>query len=134
MLVSPCTVAAHATCHAATRNCTLLHPCRWSRRHTLLPVVLPITGVTIIVLLLLAPPLDHGCLHHCVTVSGASVVLRSLVTLLHCHCVAVASPSQLPPSCRWCRRHIPLLMLPLCHRHWCCCCVVVVVTGAAIIS
>src|SRR5712675_2309843 len=99
MLVSPCTVAAHATCHAATRNCTLLHPCRWSRRHTLLPVVLPITGVTIIVLLLLAPPLDHGFSHHCVTVSGASVVSWLLVTLLHRRRVAIASPLHHHRSC-----------------------------------
>src|SRR5712671_3610180 len=102
MLVLPRTVAPRATCHAATCNCTLLHPCCWSCCCALLPVMLPITGVTIVVLLLLAPPLDHGCSRHCVTVSGASVVSRSLVTPLHHRCVAVASPLHHHCSCPRC--------------------------------
>src|SRR5712672_169778 len=95
----------------------------------------------------------HWCYHHCVAIAGTTIRSRllaplcycfwcqcrvavagdTIASLLCCRHITVASPSQLPPSCCWCRRHVPLLMLPLCHRHWCCCCVVVAVTGAAII-
>ena len=110
---------------------------------------------------LVTPPRTAACraAHHwyhrlCVAIAGTTIRSRLLAPLCYCFwcqrrvavagdavassscCrrITVASPSQLPPSCRRCRRHVPLLMLPSCHRHWCCCCVVVAVTGAAVIS
>jgi len=134
-LMPPVTLP-HATVHCCTHVC-------WSHCCALLPVMLPITGVTIVVLLLLAPPLDHGLLaplcycfwcqrrcrghwwHHCIIV----VLLFASPLHHHCSCPRCVAGVAATFHC-WCCRHVTItgaavvwwlwsLVPPSYHGHWC---------------